>query len=58
MLVCLAVFCAFAHWMDAQGGLEPEEERAAAARILPHIRFATMRPASVATYWHAFEWFR
>ena len=56
--VCPAVFCAFAHWMDAQAGLTPWERRAIAARILPLVRFSTMRPATVATYWHAFDWFR
>ena len=58
MLPCPAVFCAFAHWMHAQQGLAPEEKRAIAARILPHIRFATMRLTTVATYWHAYDWFR
>ena len=53
---CHAVFCAFAHWMHAQQGLEPAERQALAARVLPHIRF--LRPATVATYWHGFEWFR
>ena len=55
---CPAVFCAFAHWMDAQAGLAPGEKRAIAARILPIIRFTSMRPATVATYWHAYDWFR
>lgn len=44
--------------MHAQEGLAPAERRALAVRVLPHIRFATMRPATVATYWHAFDWFR
>lgn len=54
-----AAFCAFAHWISCQRDLALEERAvAAAACILPHIRFATMRATSVVNYWHAYRWFR
>lgn len=44
-------------WVDANQ-LLPQEQVAAASRLLPHFRFAHMRPHNAATYWHAFSWFR
>ncbi|KAL4457718.1 hypothetical protein ABPG75_012583 [Micractinium tetrahymenae] len=52
-----SVFCAVALWMDASS-LAHEEQLAAAACLLPRIRFANMRPANIANYWHAYQWFR
>lgn len=51
------VFCAVAQWMNASG-LPPEGQVAAAACLLPHVRFAHMRPVNSANYWHYFSWFR
>ena len=43
--------------MDKQG-LSCAQEKAAAARLLPLIRFPLMRPTMLINYWHAFPWFR
>ncbi|KAL4457717.1 hypothetical protein ABPG75_012582 [Micractinium tetrahymenae] len=51
------VFCVVAHWLNASS-LTLEEQVAAAACLLPHVRFAHMRPVNIANYWHAFSWFR
>lgn len=56
-VLCAAAFCMVAVWVDANQ-LLPQEQVAAASRLLPHFRFAHMRPHNAATYWHAFSWFR
>ena len=53
-----AVFCAVAHWMSAQRRLSRAQKKAAAALLLPHIRFPLMRPTMVTNFWHALPWFR
>ncbi|KAL4457716.1 hypothetical protein ABPG75_012581 [Micractinium tetrahymenae] len=50
------VFCAVALWLEASNLSRPKQ-KAAAACLLPLIRFAHMRPANIANYWHAFRWF-
>ena len=47
-----------AHWMSAQRRLGRAQKKAAAALLLPHIRFPLMRPEIVITYFYAYSWFR